>query len=360
MTSALRPPAGGLRLSPLDGARCVLLQRAGRAFTPRRPALRLTLAFLLLSASGTAQERGASPPWLSIPVTRGDSLVEFVSDAQSPIFLETLRLSRNNNDSAREMIYSRILADRPDAIFTLGDMVSLGFFASTWKSLDAFLERAREAQIPMFPTLGNHELMLFASNGAEEFYGRYPWYRKTGYAVRAGKLAVTVLNSNFSQLSGQEQKNQVVWLDSTLAAFEADTSVGIVIVACHHPPFTNSTVVSPSVEVQGSFVPIYLRYAKCRLFLSGHCHAFEHFRQGGKDFLVIGGGGGLQQPLLTGSEAKWVDLFPRKTEKRMFHYLKCRITGEGLEVSVRMVKEDFSGFEEAYSLSYAFTPSIRQ
>jgi hypothetical protein len=36
------------------------------------------------------------------------------------------------------------------------------------------------------------------------------------------------------------------------------------------------------------------------LFLSGHCHGFEHYKIGGKDFMVIGGGGGLHQPLKQG------------------------------------------------------------
>ncbi len=30
----------------------------------------------------------------------------------------------------------------------------------------------------------------------------------------------------------------------------------------------------------------------CKVFLSGHAHAFEHFQGHGIDFLVIGGGGG--------------------------------------------------------------------
>jgi hypothetical protein len=115
--------------------------------------------------------------------------------------------------------------------------------------------------------------------------------------------------------------------------------------------------VSPSRAVRETFVPLYLRHPKCVLFLSGHCHAFEHFRQGGKDFLVLGGGGGLQQPLLTGSDVRWEDHFPQKTALRMFHYLKCLITEKGIEVTVRMVREDFLGFEDFYTLSFLFAQS---
>jgi len=43
----------------------------------------------------------------------------------------------------------------------------------------------------------------------------------------------------------------------------------------------------------------------------------------------------------------------------MFHYVQCRITGQVLEVKIRMVKRDFSGFEDAYTLSFPFIQSTR-
>jgi hypothetical protein len=301
-----------------------------------------------LPYEGNPGEGPHSPP---MPVVTGDSLVSFVSDTQSRIFLEELYLRANNNDSAREMIYSALLADRPNAIFHLGDMIALGLYAPTWQSTDRFLARAAAAGIPVFPTLGNHEIMISSWYGLYQFYDRFPWYKKTGYAVRAGNLAVVLLNSNFASLKPDERKRQRSFLDSTLAAFELDSTVRAVILCCHHPPYTNSTIVSPSGEVREDFVPLYLRYSKCTLFLSGHCHSFEHFHEGGKDFLVIGGGGGLQQPLLTGSERRWEDLFPDQSMTRMFHYVRCRITGHGLEMDVRMIKKDFSGFEGVYALS---------
>ena len=310
-------------------------------------------AFLssFLASLPTGEDPADAPRSSRLPLVTGDSLVSFVSDTQSPIFLEELRLRPNNNDSAREMIYRALLADRPNAVFHLGDMIAIGLYAPTWKSTDRFLARAAAAGIPVFPTLGNHELMLSSSYGLDQFYDRFPWYRKTGYTVRVGSLAVVLLNSNFGQLRKEERSCQRSFLDSTLAACESDSTVRGVILCCHHPPYTNSTIVSPSEEVRDDFVPAYLRYPKCGLFLSGHCHALEHFHEGGKDFLVIGGGGGLQQPLLTGAERKWEDLYPEKSATRMFHYVRCRITGRGLEVDVRMIRKDFSGFEDAYALS---------
>jgi hypothetical protein len=140
------------------------------------------------------------------------------------------------------------------------------------------------------------------------------------------------------------------WYLETMNSLEADSLVRGIIVACHHAPYTNSRIVDPSDDVQQRFVPRYVISPKGKLFITGHCHAFEHFRQHEKDFLVIGGGGGLQQPLLLGEERLWVDLFPQATEKRMFHYLSGVILPDSIRVVVRMLKPDFSGFENAYSL----------
>ena len=324
----------------------------------RQIALHLFLLFgaLLPSVPGDGGGSGLSGS-PQVPSVAGDTLISFVSDTQGPIIFEEIRLSPNNNEGATELIYRALVADSPNGIFHLGDMTALGLYAPAWKSTDRFLARAAAAHIPVFPTLGNHELMIFPSYGIEQFYDRFPWYRKTGYAVPAGPLRVVLLNSNFDHLTEPERSAQVAWLDSTLSSFETDTTVRGVILCCHHPPYTNSTIVSPSSEVRDAFVPLFFRYPKCRLFLSGHCHAFEHFREGGKDFLVIGGGGGLQQPLLTGSERRFVDLFPGKSETRMFHYLQCRIGPQGLDLTVRMIRSDFRGFEDAYRISIPYVPS---
>src|SRR5512133_2970555 len=88
--------------------------------------------------------------------------------------------------------------------------------------------------------------------------------------------------------------------------------------------------------------------SKCSLFITGHSHAFEHFRQGGKDFIVTGGGGGLLHPLGRGENMRWKDLFPWNSERRMFHYVLCEQYGNALRVMVKMIKPDFRTFATVY------------
>jgi len=278
--------------------------------------------------------------------------VAFVSDTQSPMFPETIALPRNNNELARAKIFDSILLFRPHSVFHLGDLVSLGFCDGSWKAIDAFGEQLQRLSTGFYPVLGNHELMLFSQSGESNFQKRFPHASKTGYMRRVGPLAVLLLNSNFSVLTGDEQAEQLSWYQETLRELDKDSTVGIIVVACHHSPYTNSTIVSPSGDVQESFVPPFLQAAKARIFLSAHAHAAEHFQISTKDFLVIGGGGGLQHPLLIGPESRWQDLFPRKTEKRMFHYLEGIITSTSATFTVRMLNDDFSSFVDAWTVKF--------
>jgi hypothetical protein len=160
-------------------------------------------------------------------------------------------------------------------------------------------------------------------------------------------VAVVVLNSNFHTLTAEENDNQVKWYRQTLTALDANPAVQYIICCCHHSPFTNSKIVTPNTEVQQQFVPPFLASPKCRLFLSGHCHNFEHYQVQGKDFMVIGGGGGLGQPLRPGTK-ELPDL--AGTYKPMFHYLSVKRVGNNLEVISRELKKDFSTFDTGLAL----------
>ena len=230
-------------------------------------------------------------------------------------------------------------------------MVSLGFDRQSWAPIDSFSAWLRRLHIPFYPALGNHELLLFTEHGEAAFRERFPYASKTGYAVRVGKLAVVILNSNISKLSDAEEAEQESWYAATLKTLEADSTVKMIALGCHHSPYTNSMIVSPSEEIQKKYLPLFFQSKKCRLFVGGHSHASERFRVNGKDFFVIGGGGGLQQPLLTGAYQRWDDLTPLKTKKRMFHYLYGKLTPEGLTLTVKMLKEDFTAFYDLYSVT---------
>jgi len=270
-------------------------------------------------------------------------ILAFAADTQAPMLVETILLRRHNNRKATERLFADVLKREPTAFFLLGDLVNLGYSNRQWKPIDRYVAALREKNIRVHAILGNHEVMGRPRVGMRRFQDRFPDHEPTGYTVCSGSIAVVLLNSNFSTLSVNEEVSQTLWYKSTLESLDEDPNIDFVITGCHHSPYTNSRIVKPSKEVEEKFVPAYLASKKGRLFLSGHCHAYEHYKVEGKDFLVIGGGGGLKQPLRQGI-GTLADV--ALDYKPLFHYVMVDIIGDSLQVTSYHIKEDFSGFEE--------------
>lgn len=277
--------------------------------------------------------------------------VVFVSDTQAPMWVEKLVLGSNNNVEATQLVLRDILQRRPASVFILGDVVTLGYKNKKWSRMDQFLDSCRRAGIPVRALLGNHDVMTRSRKGESQFQKRFPDHNRTGYYQVVDSVAVIFLNSNFSKLSEDDLGRQHSWLSSTLHALDSDPAVVTTIVACHHAPFSNSKIVGSSKNVQKYFVPSFLASSKAKLFITGHSHNYEHFKHEGKDFLIIGGGGGLSQPL-SDNEERLNDISP--TYKPQFHYLVMNRSAGQLCLTSRFLKDDFSGFTEGLSFSIPY------
>jgi len=267
--------------------------------------------------------------------------IAFTSDTQEPMWVETLFLKTNNNLQATKMVFNDVDAVHPSAFFILGDVVSWGRSNSAWTNVDKYIKNTNQDSIPVYATLGNHEVLFGSRAGTRNFRKRFPMFDPAGYTEVVDSVAVVLLNSNFDKMSIADIDNQDEWYVKKLKALDADQAIKCIIVGCHHSPFTNSTIVKPSAMVDKHFVPAFIATKKCMLFLSGHSHNFEEFKVQGKYFLVIGGGGGLHQPLFANND-KMHDL--AADYKPAFHYLEVRRNGNALQLLSRQLKPDFSGF----------------
>jgi hypothetical protein len=184
--------------------------------------------------------------------------------------------------------------------------------------------------------------------GIRNFKKRFPAYDPAGYVEVVDSVAIVLLNSNFSAMSLTGITNQNNWYQAKLNALDIDPAIKMIIVGCHHSPYTNSTIVTPSQGVRLNFVPPFIKSKKAVLFLSGHSHNFESFKMQGKHFLVIGGGGGLHQPLRANND-KMHDL--AADYKPEFHYLEVDREGDKLHILSRRLKPDFSGFNDGFTLT---------
>jgi UDP-2,3-diacylglucosamine pyrophosphatase LpxH len=275
-----------------------------------------------------------------------DKEMIFVSDTQQPMLVEKILLKPNHNLLATQDIFVAILHSQPSSIYMLGDVVALGSSKNKWKKVDRFLDSARRCGTNVCGLLGNHEVMGRRKEGERNFEKRFPMNVRTGYVSVTDSVAVILLNSNFNSLSAASIKVQQEWYESTLAALDTSADISVVIVTCHHAPFSNSKIVKSSGSVQQYFVPAYLKSQKAQLFVTGHAHAFEHFEKQGKEFVVIGGGGGLHQPL-NDSKNGIPDI--ACDYKPMFHYLSVQRIQNKLQIVSHFLKTDFSGFDIGHS-----------
>jgi len=310
----------------------------------------LFLVFILFQLPWPKETDRIHPIIENCDTLKQNGEIIFISDTQEPIWIETLRLDENNNLIARERIFNEIIDEKPTKVFHLGDIVAFGYYDDDWKPIDNFLDKLIKEKIEFYPTLGNHEVMLFSEIGENNFAKRFPFYSRTGYSINNGATEIILLNSNFSEMTTREIAQQQEWYINKLIQLEQDSTISAVIVGCHHSPFTNSKIVDPDEKVEELFVPPFVEFQKCKLFLSGHCHAFEHFKYKGKDFLVLGGGGGLQQPLYVEVESIWKDQYDNKNPKRMFHFLKYKFENDTVRVTLKMLEKDFSQFDDEYKL----------
>ena len=272
----------------------------------------------------------------------------FLSDTQAPMWVEKLVLRTHNNTKATQTIFGEIVRLKPAVLYWLGDIVSLGYRKNKWRIIDQFLATCTAVGTAVYAIMGNHDVMGRPKKGARNFQQRFPEHSPTGYLKVTDGIAVVMLNSNFSTLSTADLVKQQTWYEQTLTDLDADPAVRVVIVTCHHAPYSNSKLVGSSKLVQQRFVPCYTKSKKAKLFITGHSHAFERYEFEGKTFLVIGGGGGLRQPLNT-SLSRLPDLATHY--KPMFHYLAVRRESDGLMLTSHCLKKDFSGFDVGYEFT---------
>jgi Icc-related predicted phosphoesterase len=285
------------------------------------------------------------------------TILAFASDTQEPMQVEELVLRSHENRKATRKLFEEIINQRPAELFLLGDVVNLGHREDRWNYIDTALARARQAGIVVNAILGNHELMGRSSLGTLRFQTRFPQHVSTGYTVVRDSIAVVLLNSNFKKMSRGQIREQDEWYRNTLAMLDTAADVRAVIVCCHHSPYSYSKLVGSNAQVQRHFVAPFLEHQKTRLFFSGHAHLFQHFHKGGKDFFVIGGGGGLIHPLRrrTGPE---IALAPEYAP--LFHYLTVQRNDTHLRVVSRRLVDDMSVFEDGATFEFELPEVVRQ
>jgi predicted MPP superfamily phosphohydrolase len=270
--------------------------------------------------------------------------IYFISDSQAPMSVEKIISKPYRNEEARDSLFADIIRQHPKNLFMLGDMISMGLMEKAWAQLDTFLNSLKKTNTSVYAIPGNHEYMGKYA-GMRMFKQHFPEQWLYGYSVNLDSLSIVMLNSNFDDLNNKELSRQLTWYKSVMDSLDNEPDIKAIIVCTHHAPYSNSTIVGSSEAVEDLILPVFEKSQKSRLFISGHSHNLEYFSDiTGKHFLVIGGGGGIAQPLTPMNTRKYHDLLDQDV-KPLYFYLVIEKNGDRLRLIAKGFKKDFSFFE---------------
>lgn len=269
-----------------------------------------------------------------------DRAIAILGDLQRTSWFERRLLGREQNDAARERLIASVVEARPQALILLGDLVGFGCLASEWRRFDRLFAPVRAAGIPVWPILGNHDIWGWPALGLRHHHLRFPRFaERSWYRERLGGLLLVFFDSNVKRLGGSRWREQQRWLEDVLADAQRDRSLRGVLAFTHHPPFTNARQVGESASVQEAFLPAFFASERTLALISGHVHAYEHFIERGKHFIVQGSGGGPRVILAEGEARRHVDHYEGPSP-RPFCFSLLRETERGAQLEVK-------GFQEA-------------
>lgn len=300
-------------------------------------------AILALVTSGLGCAAAPPPEAFSgaLPPFHDGGRFAVVGDLQRTSLLE---FWRESNDAERLVVVRAIAAERPAFLAMVGDLTFDGSSAAKWAELDALAAPIRDAGIPVFGVLGNHE--YWGGRGGERrFFARFPHLEgRHHYAVAYGPVRLIFLDSNIGELTAGEWRTQGRWYEDTLAALDRDPEVRGVLVLLHHPPFTNSTVTGDERHVQRDLVPAFVRARKTVAMITGHVHSYERFERSGKTFVVSGGGGGPRARLSVGADRRHPDDRFAGPALRDFNFVVLTVGAGGIDAEVRGMPKGGAAF----------------
>lgn len=166
-----------------------------------------------------------------------------IGDTQRTGWMEKYFIFRESNDSIQFKMFEKIAAleTKPSFIIHLGDMVYEGASEEDWKYFDDFTSEVRDMNIPILPLLGNHEYMGDSEIMLEHVSNRFVELKDSSWRLlKFNGIGFVLINSN-SELSMDRIRKQKEWYKYQMKVYNQDENIKSIVVATHHPPYTNGT-----------------------------------------------------------------------------------------------------------------------
>jgi acid phosphatase type 7 len=240
------------------------------------------------------------------------------------------------NPPVRVALVQAIADANPAFICFTGDIVLNGFDVNDWKVWDSETRTWRDKKIPVYPTLGNHELHGDVTVALGNYFQRFPDLKNSRYySVRAANTLALVLDSSLDEAGGPQDQ----WMADKLDHVPAD--VDFVFLMFHHPPYTSSSDDkklggghSARTTEQALAKTLEQRQAHARfriVVFSGHVHNYERHEHGGVTYFVSGGGAAHAYPIERAADD------PFQSKEINYHYLLVEVDHGQMKITMNRV-----------------------
>jgi len=228
------------------------------------------------------------------------------------------------NPAVRVALVQAIAEVKPAFICFTGDIVYNGYDSNDWKVWDTETNIWREEKIPVYPSLGNHDLHGPEKTALGNYFLRFPDLKDSRYySIRAANSLLLVLDSSLEETEGAQGQ----WLSDQLDHVPVEAN--FVFVMLHHPPYTSSSDAKlmggghsarQHEQALAKLLEDRQAHAPYRIVLfSGHVHNYERHEHGGVTYFVTGGGGAHAYPI----ERAPSD--PFQSKEINYHYLLVEV-----------------------------------
>jgi acid phosphatase type 7 len=257
--------------------------------------------------------------------------------------------------TVRRALIERIATDHPVAIFLNGDVPWHGGTVDDYAVYANETTVWRDAHIPVYPALGNHEFAQCSEERClENWWTAFPDLKnRRWYSVEVGDSFVAIaLDTDTSLLAGSPQRQ---WLEEQLETLPR--SVRYVLLFMHHPPvasietgaLANHNPRSNEVALADYLKGIAPRARARVLVCAGHIHNYERHEQDGVTYLVSGGGGAKPYPVTRDATERYAE-----PSEPNFHYLRVRVTPQAMEAEMIRLEDPAASLPHEFEVRDRF------
>ena len=230
------------------------------------------------------------PPFTIPPVVPGAAYERF-------IVFGDMGTGRPDQYIAAEAMAQRAKSDHVDFLITVGDNFLPDGVSSVddpqWKTKFEDVYKDRSLQIPIYPSLGNHDWKGNPQAQVEYSQRNKNWKMPAIYYTFVRTLGdgtsvqFFAIDSDPIQRLFGDAGEQLTWLDAELGKSTARWK----IVLGHHPLYSHGDKHGNSAVMIAKVGPLLSKH-HVDLYLCGHDHTLEMFKPIGGVYHVVSGGGG--------------------------------------------------------------------